>query len=549
MVKVCVKIIVILLYMNSVLSGLKTSNNEMKIINERKLRAEYAHNVASMNKENKSLDGKENILLVKTDGRNLEKYIFPHPLKCIEGPNGQYTLAFQSGEEARKAMKILQIQEGIVYAEMDQEISAQKFLVSDREYKKLRSLGAKKMGFDLLRQFAGEKQGENSCIVAVIDSGAFPHSDYAERLVLTGYDYVDMDQDATSDFFGHGTAVTGILADCTENLNVSFLPIRVLNAMGKGKISNLINGIYEAVDDNADILNLSLATKIHSEALEEAVKYAISYNCTVVFAAGNDGNDISGYCPCHMDIPGLIVVGSAEETESGYCPSYYSNYGTLVDVYAFGTKIECCSNTGSYRVATGTSFATPHISAGCAILRLIDAQSSPQKDESKIKMLSNMEYQIPVLSDIVPQFLGVSLKNVELSVGDVFCLKDVAEPQTCQSEIKWMSSNEAIAKICNGNQLKCIGEGICIITGTAEEFYQESFQLHVSDEDGVIKIPNGTVEIQEESFADIPGIRQVTIPESTKIIDERAFKDCSSLVTMMYSDHIVTPDGELWGSK
>ena len=548
MLQIIVGMIIFLLKISSLIYGLKIPDIRVEDMSEKVLRAEYAHSVARMISENPSSDGEENVLIVKTDGKELNlDQIVEKPLQYIKGPDNRYTFVFQNGESARKALEILQNQQSIIYVETDQKISAEQFLTGDKVYKNLRSAGARQMGFELLRQYAGVKQENSTCVVAVIDSGSFPHPDYAERLILTGYDYVDLDNDATSDFFGHGTEVTGILADCTESLNVSFLPIRVLNATGNGKISNLINSIYEAVDNHSDILNLSLTTQIHSEALEEAVRYAIEHNCTVVFAAGNDGKDISGYCPCHLDLPGLIVVGSAEKSENGYTLASYSNYGALVDVYAFGTKIECCSNRGGYTLATGTSFAAPHISAACAILKLINGTGSPQKEEQWIKSFCRQEYQIPLLSDMIPQSLGVGADSVELSVGDTFNLKDNAEPATSNQKVSWASSDETVASVKSGNQLVCIKEGSCIVTGISADFCQEMFYLQVSEKDGVIKVPNGTVEIQSESFAGLPLIWEIIVPESVKEIGDGAFADCTSLETILYPGYISTQNGKIEG--
>lgn len=550
MPKVLIGIIIFLLKISSLMHGMEIPEMKTAAVAEQRARAEYARSVAGLVHENSSLDGEENILIVKTDGKDIDfERLQLSPVQCIKGWDHRYTLSFQSGREAQEALKVLEKQENVIYAELDQNVSAQQFLDGDKEYKKLRSEGARKMGFELLRKFAGVRQGDNACTIAVIDSGTFPHPDYSGRLILTGYDYVDMDHDATNDLFGHGTKVTGILADCTDSLNVSFLPIRVLNASGNGKISNLINSIYEAVDQNADILNLSLTTAIHSEALEEAVRYAIGHNCTVVFAAGNYGKDIAGYCPSHLDVPGLIVVGSAEESENGYVRSGYSNYGAAVDVYAIGTRIECCSNKGGYTLATGTSFAAPHISAACAIFKLLDAQSTPPKEEEWIKSFCHQEYEVPVFSDMIPQSLGVELNAVKLSVGDVFCLKKKAEPESSGADVVWTSSDEKVAKIQDGNQLVCVKEGSCTITGTAAGFCQEVFGLEVSEENGVLRIPEGVVEIQEESFAGLEAAWEIVVPDSVKVIGEGAFKDCVSLKTILYPDCIVTPDGEVAGEK
>ena len=85
------------------------------------------------------------------------------------------------------------------------------------------------------------------------------------------------------------------------------------------------------------------------------------------------------------------------------------------------------------------------------------------------------------------------------------------------------------------------------MTGISADFCQEMFYLQVSEKDGVIKIPNGTVEIQSESFAGLPLRWEIIVPESVKEIGDGAFADCTSLETILYPGYISTQNGKIEG--
>jgi subtilisin family serine protease len=128
------------------------------------------------------------------------------------------------------------------------------------------------------------------------------------RMTESGYDYVDADDDATNDPFGHGTAVAGILADCTDGAPVGIYPIRVLNASGSGTVSNLVLGIREAIGKGVTVINLSLESGAIRQALDDAILDAVADGITVVVAAGNKGIDTAGVSPAHIDASGAIVL-------------------------------------------------------------------------------------------------------------------------------------------------------------------------------------------------------------------------------------------------
>ena len=209
--------------------------------------------------------------------------------------------------------------------------------------------------------------------VAVIDSGVLAsHQDLAGS-VLPGIDYVTAGSDGRIDPNGHGTHVAGIIAAHVNNAlgiaggapDVRILPIRVLDANGGGVASNVAKGIIWAADHGARVINLSLGGG-QAAGVQQAIRYANSKGAVVVAAAGNGGD--SGNAPMYPAAYPEAIAVAAVDPYLGH-PSF-SNTGTYVDVSAPGVGIISTwgSSPSAYASATGTSMATPYVSAAAALI-------------------------------------------------------------------------------------------------------------------------------------------------------------------------------------
>ena len=207
------------------------------------------------------------------------------------------------------------------------------------------------------------KRGFNaSIVVAVVDSGVDANHPFLQGRLIDGYDYVE-DDDAPQDEHGHGTHVTGTIVDCTPDMDVKVMPVRVLNAFGCGEYLTIANGIRYAADYGASVINLSLGCINHSYTIDDAVDYALAKNVTVIVAACNY-NDDAEKCS-HAHIEECITVAAVDDNLKRYGKS---NYGKIVDIAAPGVDIESCFPDGKYGHDSGTSMATPHVSAAVALL-------------------------------------------------------------------------------------------------------------------------------------------------------------------------------------
>ena len=232
---------------------------------------------------------------------------------------------------------------------------------------------------------------DDSIIVAVVDSGvSADHPLLQGRVLSDGTSFIDGEED-TSDDKGHGTHVAGIIADCTQGLNVKILPVKVLPAHGSGNTYNAGRGIKYAVNHGAKVINLSLisANMAGDNYIDEAINYALNNGVIVVAAAGNYKQDTSLYCPAHRS--DIIVTSAINQNMTVYDSNEEegANHGYSVDVAAPGVNIVSCypAALSSLMVTgmTGTSMAAPHVSATAAMLKLLYPTASPAQIENIIK--------------------------------------------------------------------------------------------------------------------------------------------------------------------
>lgn len=207
-------------------------------------------------------------------------------------------------------------------------------------------------GFELQWNFeaigmkeAWEHSKGGGAVVAVLDSGVMIQdgprsviiSDLSRTATTNGYDFA-YDDAEPEDFAGHGTHVTGTIAQSTDNGTgvagiapaATILPVKVLGNNGSGENSAIAAGIRYATDKGAHIINMSLGGPLYSGILKQAIEYAVNRGVTVICAAGNSGDGEVQY-PAGYD--GVVAV-SATDRNGNIAP--YSSYGLHVTLAAPG---------------------------------------------------------------------------------------------------------------------------------------------------------------------------------------------------------------------
>ncbi|RTQ53332.1 T9SS type A sorting domain-containing protein [Hymenobacter gummosus] len=280
------------------------------------------------------------------------------------------------------------------------------------------NLGRATAGADIKMEDAwAQTQGDTTITVAVIDSGTkLDHPEFAGRLWrnraeipgnqldddrngyvddVNGYNFA-YDTPNPTDDQGHGTNVIGIIG-ATGNNNLGFAGVnwrcklmtcKGLNSQNNGFYSWWIAGIYYAVNNGARVINMSLGGTSTSQAMQDAVNYAVARNVVVVACMMNT-NTSTPYYPAALT--GLIAVGATNPDDSRARPFFWdassgSNFGTHISLTAPGNYIYGLNHNSNTIFTTywgGTSQATPHV-AGVASLML---GRNPQLTPAQVKTI------------------------------------------------------------------------------------------------------------------------------------------------------------------
>ncbi len=174
----------------------------------------------------------------------------------------------------------------------------------------------------------------------------------------------------------HGTTVSSLIAAQTNNSaggsgmswGAKILPIQALDDYGDGYTISVALSIRYAVDQGADIINMSLGAEADDPLVSEQIDYATENGVVVVAASGNDGCNCISYPARYPDV---IAVGA---TNSNNSLASFSNYGSNLDLVAPGAGL--CSTVWTNAAQTGlnacglngTSFSSPLVAGAAALL-------------------------------------------------------------------------------------------------------------------------------------------------------------------------------------
>ncbi|WP_329398546.1 S8 family peptidase [Streptomyces lydicus] len=200
----------------------------------------------------------------------------------------------------------------------------------------------------------------------VIDTGVhISHKDFGGRASY-GFNAIDGSNKAEDDN-GHGTHVSGTIAGEAHGVakKAKIVAVKVLDGQGSGTTEQVVAGIDWVTKNHKgpSVANMSLGGGA-DEALDAAVKKAIDSGVTFGVAAGNESADAGQGSPARVK-EAITVASSTNKDEQ----SDFSNFGSVVDLYAPGSDITSDWNTGddATKTISGTSMATPHVVGAAAV--------------------------------------------------------------------------------------------------------------------------------------------------------------------------------------
>lgn len=237
--------------------------------------------------------------------------------------------------------------------------------------------------------------------VAVLDTGFdLEHPDFRDRSIthrsfITG--------ETAQDGHGHGTHCVGTACGPLEP---EFLPrygiayrakifaAKVLNDEGVGREGEVLAGMNWAINNRCRVISMSLGTPVrrgesYSPYFEQVAQRALAQGSIVIAAAGNESrrdmnilNPVSHPANC----PSILAVAAVDPNLR---VAFFSNQGTTtgggqVDIAGPGVNIySSVSMPNRYRVLSGTSMATPHVSGVAALF----AELKPDASAAELKKL------------------------------------------------------------------------------------------------------------------------------------------------------------------
>ncbi len=176
----------------------------------------------------------------------------------------------------------------------------------------------------------------------------------------------------------HGTRVSSLIGAVTNNgsgmagvaHNAKLMIVKVLNNKGTGSFTAIAAGIRWAVDNGADVINMSLGGSSSSGILNDEVAYAIENDVVVVAASGNSALR-GGTVEYPAALPGVIAVGAIDST---YSKADFSCGGQQLDLVAPGVAIlTLSSNTiPTFTDLNGTSFSSPLVAGVAGLVRSLN---------------------------------------------------------------------------------------------------------------------------------------------------------------------------------
>ena len=287
--------------------------------------------------------------------------------------------------------------------------------------------------------------GDSTIKVAICDDAFDINHPDMQGVFNPGSDVAGFDSDVTppTPEFDHGTFIAGLIAANTNNnigiaslaYGVKIIPIKIANDFDPTQASYGLEGINEAVNLNADLINVSWGFSDLSQSLLSVVENALQAGIPIIAAAGNTGDVTVNYPAGCL---GVISVASTTNTDAR---SSFSTYGSSIDISAPGSSLYSIKPGGLYTVKSGTSFSAPLVTAAVALML---SQNNELSNEQIISCLRSGADNIDIFNPTAQGLMGAGRLNVQQSLN---CLVQL----NAQYDVEILSILNPTLSSCNTN--------------------------------------------------------------------------------------------------
>ncbi|HKI09574.1 MAG TPA: S8 family serine peptidase [Nitrososphaeraceae archaeon] len=297
-----------------------------------------------------------------------------------------------------------------------QQVFTDRIGIANQQPPQVNSTGIDRIDADLSAARSGDKVGSVDADIAIIDSGVNRHPDL--NVIQCWSFLIFTPIPICNDEIGHGTHVAGIAAAKDNNIGVvgtapgaKIWALKIFGNTNNYWSSDLIKAL-NYVSRNAndiEVVNLSLGGAYFSWPETIALLVLATKGVVVVTSAGNDNLDAGNFSPAR--IPVAITVSAISDSD-GKCGgsgaslsgiggnhifqprsvnnpddfiASYSNYGSVVDLAAPGSRIWSTDNKGSYTSLSGTSMAAPHVAGAAALYKSLHPTANPFQVDAFLK--------------------------------------------------------------------------------------------------------------------------------------------------------------------
>ena len=231
-------------------------------------------------------------------------------------------------------------------------------------------------GFDFTRNLVGPPSEMNDLdqstaaileqsTAAILEQKAAVVVNQSTAAILEGSAATRLDPAKLPAGFGHGTMVAGLVRLVAPTATI--MPLKAFKADGTSTLFDMLRAIYYAVENGADVINMSFSLPESSPELQRAITFATDRGAVMVASVGNRGTTTAVYPAAFPEVLGIASTNAQDVR------SVFSNYGTpLVSLAAPGEAVITLYPGGNYAAVSGTSFSTALVSGGVALLQQID---------------------------------------------------------------------------------------------------------------------------------------------------------------------------------